>query len=257
MRSGMKWLAMGSLGLALCTGCSGAEAEQAAPGETETPVNTTTEASVVLRIEVEPGHTVTFYEPVPGALYLAEHKLPTQSFMLGDKESANALLAFERLLPGAPVPAELQAAYGRALNLPSDVDEQESSAGGGDREDASARAQRPGVTEQALTSSSSAATFVNNGGCNWGPRWSTCAVNWANGYYAYSTSTSGLCGVDHYSGNGVIIQITVGSTITSVFQGAGTHAQYSLGSAGVSTTRRLDITNASGDSFHVGCRWGI
>ncbi|WP_123784172.1 hypothetical protein [Corallococcus macrosporus] len=61
----------------------------------------------------------------------------------------------------------------------------------------------------------------------------------------------------HISGNGVIIQITVGSTVSSVFQGAGTHAQYSLGTTGVSTRRRLDITNASGDSFHVGCRWGV
>ncbi|WP_144429592.1 hypothetical protein [Myxococcus hansupus] len=248
---------MGSLGVALFTGCAGAETESAGPGESETPVNTTTEASALLRIELEPGHTVTFYEPAPGALYLAEHKRPDQSFVLGDKEASDALLAFNRLRPGAPVPAELQAAYDRALSLPNDVSAQEFHVGGGQREDASARAPRPGVSEQGLTSSSNAATFVNNGGCNWGPRWSTCTVNWANGFYAYTTSTSGLCGVDHYSGNGVIIQITVGSTITSVFQGAGTHAQYSLGSAGVSTTRRLDITNASGDSFHVGCRWGI
>ncbi|MFP2963555.1 hypothetical protein ACLEPN_38930 [Myxococcus sp. 1LA] len=134
---------------------------------------------------------------------------------------------------------------------------QESNQGEGQGTDAAVLAKRPGVAEQALTSSSSAATFVNNGGCDWGPRWSTCKANWANGYYAYSGSTSGLCSVDHYSGNGVIIQITVGSTISSVFQGAGTHAQYSLGTAGVSTTRRLDITNASGDSFHVGCRWGV
>lgn len=111
----------------------------------------------------------------------------------------------------------------------------------------------------ALTSSSSAATFVdNNGGCDWGPQWSVCRVNWANGFFAYAGgTTSGLCTVDHYAGNGVIIQITVGSTISSTFQGPGTIAQYSLGVAGAATLRRIDITNASGDSFHVGCRWGI
>ena len=247
MRMGMKWLAMGSLGLVLSTGCAGAEQEPAGPGEPGADVNTTTEASVILRIEVEPGHTVTFYEPAPGALYLAENKLPAQSFVLGAKESSDARLAFERLRPGTPVPEALQAAYDRALNLPSEVDAQSSHGGGSLSDEVSAMA----------VSSSSAATFVNNGGCDWGPRASLCRVNWANGFYATTTSVSGLCGVDHYSGNGVVIQITVGSTISSVFQAAGTHAQYSLGSAGISTTRRIDVTNASGDSFHAGCRWGM
>ncbi len=247
MRIGMKWLAMGSLGLALCTGCAGAEQETAVPGEPAADVNPSTEASVVLRIEVEPGHTVTFYEPAPGALYLAEHKLPSQSFVLGAKESSDALLAFARLSPGTTIPPALQAAYDRARSLPSDVEAQASHGGGSHADDVSAMA----------VSSSNAATFVNNGGCDWGPRASFCRVNWANGFYATATSTSGLCGVDHYAGNGVVIQITVGGTISSVFQAAGTHAQYSLGSAGVSTTRRIDITNASGDSFHAGCRWGM
>lgn len=255
MRNGMKWMALGSLGLALCAGCMGLETEQADTAESKPAVRETTDADTILSIEVEPGHSVTFYEPAPGGLYLVERMAPEQSFVLTDKESSDALQAFAKLRPGAPVPAALQAAYDRARNLPGDTAAHEPKAGGGQFE--AAQAPSSGVTQQALTSSSSAANFVNNnGGCNWGSASSFCRVNWANGFYAGTTATSGLCIVDHYAGNGVVIQITVGSTITSTFQGPGTIAQYSLGTPWASTLRRIDITNASGDSFHVGCRWG-
>jgi hypothetical protein len=254
MRRGMMRMVLGSLGLALCAGCMGpgAEPEPASTTESELTASEATEAGVVLRLEVERGHTITFYEPTPGGLYLVERMTPTQSFVLNGKESSDALRAFEKLRPGAPVPTALQAAYDRARNLPSDLGPREIRVGGGQSE----AAQAPAPT---LTSSSSAANFVDNdGGCDWGPQWSVCRVNWANGFFAYAGgTTSGLCTVDHYAGNGVIIQITVGSTITSMFQGPGTIAQYSLGVAGAATLRRIDITNASGDSFHVGCRWCI
>jgi hypothetical protein len=51
--------------------------------------------------------------------------------------------------------------------------------------------------------------------------------------------------------------ITAGATITSTFQAVHTSVQYSLGTPGPSVTRRIDILNASGDSFHAGCRWGV
>ncbi|WNG41059.1 hypothetical protein F0U61_50695 [Archangium violaceum] len=258
MRNGMMWMTVGSLGLALCAGCMGPEMEPASTAESKPAARETTEADALLSLEVEPGHSVTFYEPAPGGLYLVERMTPAQSFVLTGKESSDALLAFAKLRPGAPVPEALQAAYDRARNLPDDASAREAKAGGGQPE--AARTQAPGLgsTEQALTSSSSATTFVNtNDGCAWGPTMSFCKVNWANGFFASTTATSGLCIVDHYSGNGVTIQITVGATITSTFQGAGTIAQYSLGVAGASTTRRIDVTNASGDSFHAGCRWGV
>ncbi|HWO25556.1 MAG TPA: hypothetical protein VNO30_42745 [Kofleriaceae bacterium] len=217
----------------------------------------TTEEHVVLQLEVEPGHTVTFYEPTPGGLYLIERRAMNQSFALRNG-AVDALRAFQELRPGAPIPAALQAAYDRARAVSSDGIAAAAAHGGG-AEAVAAPAPRPGVVEQSLTSSSSAANFVNNDdGCDWGPEWSACRVNWANGYYAWrSGATSGLCVVDHYAGNGVVIQVTAGSALTSFFQGAGTVAQYSLGTAGAAMTRRIDVTNASGDSFHVGCRWGI
>jgi hypothetical protein len=78
-------------------------------------------------------------------------------------------------------------------------------------------------------------------------------VAWGGGFFAFANpATSGLCIVDHYAGNGVVIQITSGSTISSVFQAVGTIAQYSLGAAAPNVLRRIDVTNAAGDAFQVG-----
>jgi len=250
----------GSLGLILGSGCVAPAPDPGPAGTTDPATNGSepVDANVVLRVDVESGHTVTFYEPTPGGLYLAERMAPGQTFVLGDKEASDALAAFARVRPQAEVPAALQAAYDRARNLPSEPIALAAHAfGGGQPEAAQAPSATPGVIQQALTSSSSAANFVNNdGGCDWGPQGSFCRVNWANGFFAsLSPTTSGLCVVDHYAGNGVVIQITA-QAITSMFQGAGTIAQYSLGTPGPAITRRIDITNASGDSFHAGCRWG-
>lgn len=261
MRYNLMTLATGNLGLVLFSGCVAPAPDPGSADTTEPAANggEARDEHVILRIDIESDHTITFYEPTPGGLYLSERKVSGQKFVLGDKEISDALAAFARLRPGAEVPAALQAAYDRARNLPSEPAASASAFGGGQPEAAQAPAATPGVIQQELMSSPSAANFVNtDGGCNWGPQYSFCRVNWANGFFASRTpTTSGLCIVDHYAGNGVTIQITVGSTITSTFQAPRTSAQHSLGAAGASTTRRIDITNAAGDSFHVGCRWGV
>lgn len=254
------WMTLGSLSLALCAGCMGPDAAPAGSAESKPAAHETTAADALLSLEVEPGHSVTFYEPAPGGLYMAESMKPGQSFALSGKESTDALLAFAKLRPGASVPTELQAAYDRARSLPGDGSARKSEAGGGQSEaSALGSAPAPGLatTGQALTSSSSAAVFVNsNNGCAWGPDWSFCRVNWANGFYAYTTSSSGVCIVDHYAGDGVTIQLTAGSSVTTTYQAPGTIVQYTVGTPGSSVTRRIDVLNASGDSFHVGCNWG-
>jgi len=253
---------LGSLGLILCSACVAPAPDPGSASTTDPAPNVsdTVDANVVLRVDVENGHTVTFYEPTPGGLYLAERMAPEQTFVLRDKEASDALAAFARLRPQAEVPAALQAAYDRARNLPSEPIAVAAHAfGGGQPAAEQAPAATPGVIQQALTSSSSAFNFVNNdGGCNWGPEFSFCRVNWVNGFFASrSPTTSGLCVVDHYAGNGVTIQITAGSSATTTFQAVNTSVQYSLGTPGSSVTRRIDVLNASGDNFHAGCRWGI
>jgi hypothetical protein len=255
MRSNLMALIIGSFGLVAHAGClaPGADPEPA----TADPATETTEAAVVLRVDLEPGHTVTFYEPQPGGLYLAERTAPGQHFVLGDREASDALAAFARVRPLAPVPATLQAAYDRARAMPGDAVAVAPASGGGAPDVAPAAVATPGVIQQALTSSSSAANFVDvDHGCDWGPTWSFCRVNWSNGFFAGTTATSGTCTVDHYAGDGVTIQITVGSGIFTTFQAVHTSVLYGLGSPGTSMLRRIDVLNAGGDSFHAGCHWG-
>lgn len=251
-------LVVGGLGLALAAACVSADAPEgdvAAPQADD--ASDASEQHVVLRVEIERGHSVTFYEPAPGALYQVERMAPNQKFVLGGAAASDALAAFAQLRPGQAVPAALQAAYDRAIAMPSESVSTESARGAGQPDAGQSAPATPGVSQQSLVSSSSAATFVNtNNGCDWGSRWSTCSVNWGGGYFATASSaTAAICIVDHYAGNGLIVQMTVNGNVTNSFHGAGTIAQYSLGAAGPDVTRRIDLTNASGDAFHVGCRW--
>jgi hypothetical protein len=261
MRYNMMTMALSTLGLALYAGCVASAPDQGSAGTTD-PAPTaseTVDASIVLRVDVEPGHTVSFYEPTPGGLYLAERTAPGQAFVLQGKAASDALAAFSQLRPQAEIPAALQAAYDRARSMPSEpIALASHTFGGGQPATAQAAASTPGVIQQALTSSSSAANFVNNDhGCDWGPENSFCRVNWANGFFASTGgASSGSCTVDHFAGNGVTIQITAGSSVTTTFQAVNTSVKYSLGTPGSSVTRRIDVLNASGDSFHVGCNWG-
>ncbi|HEU0082006.1 MAG TPA: hypothetical protein VFQ87_03965 [Bradyrhizobium sp.] len=134
-----------------------------------------------------------------------------------------------------------------------------SGAGGGRPASAQPAATTPGEIQQSLTFvARSGQVRGQRCGCDWGPRFSTCRVTWGGGFFAFANpSTSGLCIVDHYAGNGVVIQVTSGTTLSSVFQAVGTIAQYSLGAAGPNVLRRVDVTNAAGDAFHVGCRFGV
>lgn len=243
------------LGLALYMGCA---APEQGSGDPAAGSNAAPDPGAILQIEVESGHSVGFYEPVPGGLYMAEQVLPGQSFALRGNGAIDAIAAFSKLRPGVAVPAVLQAAYERARSVPGVPGAAPEGSGSGGAP-AVEPAPTPGEIQQALTSSSSAAFFANsNGGCDWGPDFSFCRLNWSGGRTEFATSNSGLCIVDHYAGNGLTVQITVnGNIVASPFQNPGTIVQYSLGSAGSVVQRRVDVTNASGDSFHIGCRWGV
>jgi hypothetical protein len=211
-----------TVGMALTAGCMAPEAgSQPDPTTPADPAPATAggDAGLILRIAVEEGHAVSFYEPSLGGLFLAENIAEGQKFTLHDHDAVDALAAFARLRPGVDVPAALQGAYDRARNTASEpADLGVSEIGGGQPAAAEARAAVAGGAQPAFTSSSSAANFVNEvGGCNWGPTGSACRVNWSGNFFAsLNPRTSGLCLVDVYAGNGVQIQITAGATITSM-----------------------------------------
>jgi len=262
MKTGMMTIALGGIGLAAFAGCAEPAAEPAPAAAPESPEAAPAAGNpdMVARVDIEPGHAVNFYEPTPGNLVVVETMAPGQKFALAADAISDALRAYAQLRPRDEVPQALQAAYDRTRSATSEPTTASGNAAGGGRpQSAQPAAATPGEIQQSLTSSSDPANFVDNdGGCDWGPRFAACRVSWGGGFFASSNpATSGLCIVDHYAGSGVVIQVTVGTTISTVFQAVGTIAQYSLGAAGPNVLRRVDVTNAAGDAFHVGCRFGV
>jgi len=262
MKTGMMTIALGGIGLAAFAGCAEPTAEPAPAAAPESPDGEPPAGNpdMVARVDLEPGHAVNFYEPSPGSLVVVETMSPGQKFVLAADAISDAVRAYSQLRPKDELPQALRAAYDRARSAESaPTTAPASGAGGGRPASVQPTAGTPGEIQQSLTSSPDPANFVDNdGGCDWGPRFSTCRVAWGGGFFAFANpATSGLCIVDHYAGNGVVIQVTSGSTISSVFQAVGTIAQYSLGAAGPNVLRRIDVTNAAGDAFHVGCRFGV
>lgn len=157
----------------------------------------------------------------------------------------------------------LLAAYDRAkanVDVAEDsVPETPGSGGTPDRGPDFSRVSTPdgvGAIKQAH-STSNAADFVNNhNGCVWASVHSFCRVNWSNGFTSGDhTAPSAVGVVDHYAGNGITVQLIAGGTSVPFSQSAGTIQTYSWGLQSGNINRRLDILNASGDSFHAGVRW--
>lgn len=221
-----------------------------ADGSTATPLAT---------VNIEDGHTVAFYE-VDGAITVLELAKPGQTLVT--KTGTDVMELFEQLEPEAAPPAALIAAYDRfvaaeeiekALAVKPDTQQ----FGGGASEQSTPEAELGGdlsVVGQALTSSSNCAPFVNDTeACDWASAFSSCRCNWGGGFFAQVGGASSMnILVDHYSGNGVTIRLLKdGSVTSSVGVPAGQIGQ--LSSSGSDATRRCEVTNASGDSFHVGC----
>lgn len=267
LRASLLVVVFGGFSVASLAACgSGGQGASEPATESEGNVAMSSEQYLVTSVDVEAGHTVTFYEPVPGGLMLVESKLEAQTSVLGRENAVDALALFARLRPREQPPAKLREAYQRArdavLAEPAiDRVSAPSQSGGGQAYSAPATpASSDGVatTQQALTSSSNPDFFVNNdGGCDWGSRYSICRIHWGGGFFATATSSSASCVVDHYAGNGVTVQLTAGATVVSFFQAAGTSQLYSWGFVAGSVTRRIDILNASGDAFHAGCHFTI
>jgi len=274
MKRRMMQSAITGLSLAMCVACGstestgGPQAGDPAPGTAQAATddaaraNAANDRNVIARVEIESGHTITFYEMGPGGLFMVETRNEGQTAVIHG--SADALDVYARVRPGAAVPDALRAAYGRARDAAANArlssPKVAPALGGGQPAVEGAPSVQIkdglGVTAQALTSSSSAANFVDTDhGCDWGETWSFCRVSWGGGFFASTSSDSASCIVDHYAGNGVTVQLTADDTQVPLFQAAGTVVTYNWGFVSGNVTRRIDILNASGDSFHVGCRW--
>jgi hypothetical protein len=211
-------------------------------------------------IKVAQDHTIAIYEPTPGSLGVLEARQPHQH-PVWERGTSDVLELFARYQPDQAAPTQLVEAYERSLDAqqaqrnPSD---EPSEWGGGSAAELASNPRQPagdvGVRAEALTASSNAKGFVNDGGCNWGSANSFCKVNWANGFWAQANGTSQTCDVCTYSGNGVTMTMKVGGAAT-ISLGISSGNCATLTTSGSSVARRMEVTNASGDQFHAGCRW--
>lgn len=208
-------------------------------------------------VEVEPGHTISYFEGETGAISMLELAQPGQVLLV--TKDTDALELYAQLNPGKAPPAELVAAYDRAQanHAVSQLAGARSEASGGTPEvegqlaDPSANF---GAVGEAISSSSNCAALVNDTEmCDWASAYSACRCNWNGGFYAQTGSASTMFIIaDHYSGNGITIRLLRdGTLVLSATVQQGQIGQ--LYSSGGSATRRCEVTNASGDAFHVGC----
>jgi hypothetical protein len=227
-------------------------------------------SAVLLVVDVTSTHTVTFYESVPGNITIVERRTRGERSLLPRELPPTVSELFALLWPGEGIPEILLDADARAATLADEprgeapLVEVLPSMGGGApspvHEDPKAPAppSEPGVgrLEQAHSTSGAAHFVADHGGCDWAKTSSGCRVQWSGGFFGFaSTGSSATFKVDHYSGNGITVRLMLGTSIEDHPQAAGTFADYALFATRGKETKRIDLLNASGDSFHVGCKW--
>jgi hypothetical protein len=253
------------LGMIACGACSSTQGSGGVSDIATEETVAESKAAIVARLEPQSGHTVTFYEIDGAGLFMVESSNGHEAHWLSGKPQ-DALEVYRKLSPETAIPEALQAAYERAKKLVPDeaspsTTALEFPAGGGRQAPEFVQNLRSqgdvGVVQQA-TSSSSASHFTGtHAACDaFGAAFSACRANWGGGFWAqWNGSTSATCNVDHYAGNGITVQLTAGSTVIPFSQAVNTFQTYSWGFVSGAVSRRIDILNASGDSFHVGCQF--
>jgi hypothetical protein len=265
MRSRSLKLLLSALAISSGVSCASPEGQDQSAGAPAQPPGQGTNAqanakddSVLAQVEVGPGHTVKFFTTTVGGVVVMENR-PSGTKSVIDANFTDMPTLWKRLLPDQPLPRALIELQARVLARsllprPDEAATPRSSARGGQPAATlpAARTTAGGVTgtRQALFSSSSAADFVNsNDGCMHGNVGTHCRVNWSNGFVCDGTSDYSRFIVDNYSGNGFSIHSSDWSTPQWIYAG---NIQTYVASW---YSRWWEIHNASGDSFHAGCRF--
>jgi hypothetical protein len=212
----------------------------------------TSDKDLVAEVKVEENHHVRFYAR-PSSVFIVE-QMPRGNRSAVGAGYTNALEIYSGLRPGEEVPRALREAHERArlvapVNNPNAGPRLLPSGG-------SSLAQLATFFQfDQGTSSSNPAGFVNNlDGCAWAAVGSICRVSWFNGFHSGTNTTSVIrCVVDHFSGSGITVRVVSNSTFNSVFQAANTTFVYV--ETGSSDVRSCEVTDASGDGFHIGTQW--
>jgi hypothetical protein len=252
------------LSMIACGACSSTQAPGGVSDIATDETVAESSAAIVARLEPQRGHTVTFYEIDGAGLFMVESSNGHDAHWLSGKPQ-DALEVYRKLSPETAIPEALQAAYDRAKKVAAEASpasaELEFPAGGGRQAPEFVQNLRSqgdvGVVQQASSSSSASHFTGTHAACDAvGAAFAACRANWGGGFWAqWNGSTSATCNVDHYAGNGITVQLTAGATVIPFSQAVNTFQTYSWGFVAGAVSRRIDILNASGDSFHVGCQF--
>lgn len=221
----------------------------------------------LLTLDIEPGHSITYYEPAAGFLIVVESNAARHKSVTGNLDSPDAIEVFKLVRPAEEVPGILLQAVERARSalvaagMPvghtvgaspnSDAPPAMRSAPA-----APASGDGIGAITQAHSQANPQDFVANHGGCNWGPIWSICRVNWGGGFHSGTVNANSGVGVlDHFAGGGVNVRLGAGAVSATFFQGPGTLQVYTWGIAAGFIPRFFEVFNAAGDSFHAGARF--
>jgi len=226
--------------------CDAGDGETPAPGSNEVSTRTNLEDTLILRLQVAAGHSVSFYEPEPGALGMLESidfEREQTSYLTKYGDAASV---YRALRPNETIPSTLALALDRARAMPSTEDStiEDVTEAGGTLSDVTFRA-------------TSDSTFVNdNKFCdaalaNYGIKSHMCRINWSNGFYAYHTNARTIHGVvkARDAGDTMDIKVTVGGNEYDTNNDDNVYFTFGASSSGY---RRVDVNDASDDTFHVG-----
>jgi hypothetical protein len=218
--------------------------------------------NLVLSVEIGADHTVDFHEIQSGDIVAVETMDPGAEPVVPAIADLTIREQYERLKPGEAVPSVVLEAQERVeafraylATLPLDASEAEGEGGG------VAADSGHGVRPQ--HSGSSGSHFTSESCDETGNVFDVCYANWMHGFYAYSTSESSHYIVDSYDmatdGGYIMVNVTTptdaGCIDYNYAQYQGRVMGYYGGCTGAYRLRRIDITMATDDKFHVSGVW--
>jgi hypothetical protein len=207
------------------------------------------ETKRIFRIDVEPGHTISFYELEHGTVGMIEDLDPALHHAITDREQSPRAV-YRLLRPEGALPVELDAAIARADAVPPTVAAVATGAAEGGGERFRAR------------TSSNADGFINGGACDItlvsgeNAPFASCKTNWSGGYWAQINNVQKIHGHVQSMQGAITGRVQVGTSLFDKSIASGGYAIYSFGNS-TAGVRRLDVFNATNDWFHVSAKFRV
>jgi hypothetical protein len=199
------------------------------------------EVALILRVEIEPGHTVSFYEPAPGVVGMVE-RLPAPRADAILAQNADIASVYRAIRPQTAMPTTLTDALARAANPPISGPQLVGKLAGG------------GQPSRRRTGD--AISFINDAGfcdaTHSQTRWTLCRINWWGGFWAWDGGARTIHGMVYnaHESQNMTTRVQVNTNTFDLQMWAGQNAYFTFGS-GTAGMRRVDVFNAENEEFHI------